>query len=553
MTLVGNAQKILAYAPGANGSATAVMPFGELAPAQSGATAADNVAFDDFFCFQLTKTAGVAAVRMQELGPEAPPFHHLVDPALPAIPYALVLRDYVAAVITAQACETVFGFHGHITPTDKTTLVGVGFRAGADHVWHAFVNDCPTNVAPVTVRRDTVLAGKLSSVFHDLAIVIDGRTKTISWYIDHVLVDSWTPGAALDQMLPAPGPSVMWSMVLPVNGAGQLMMHAGGMPQLWVMNPVALAVVPFFTNRAPVVELPTTFDGSLSTSSTGDTFSWSWGDGSPDTVGIEKVVTHTYHHEGFYDVTLTITGGTTAQVTHTVHVGNTVSTISCRELLSAARARDYRFMNAAMPDGALMLFLNTKQRTLLLQLAPSIEQIVGEILQVASLVGGVLTASDAISPGFPLPIDWVKLIDVKATNINGRSMSIDIIPENEAPSLSAPTRVPTAYISANRIVPVRLGVAGAYSDSWSQVSAVSISYVGMKTVQLLDDFISLPGVLHEALIAGLVVVLSRGVPGITKAERDEYAAESLAADKQTMINAVDMLGDVTERKVNYSR
>lgn len=551
MTLVGNAQKILAYAPGAAGAVGATLPFGETNPAQSGATAADTLSFDDFFCFQIQKLAGAAA-RMQELGPEAPPFHHLVDPTTPAIPQAIVFRDYVAATISALACETVFGFHDHITPTDKSTLVGVGFRAGADHVWHAFVNDCPTNVAPVTVRHDVALAA-LSSVFHDLAIVIDGRTKTISWYVDHVLVDSWTPSAALDQMLPAPGPKVMWSMVCPLNGAGILRMHAGGVPQLWILNPVTVQVVPFFTNRGPVVDLPTTFDGSLSTSSTGDVFTWSWGDGSPDTVGLEKIVTHTYTAEGFYDVTLTITGGTTAQVTHTVHVGNTVSEISCRELFDAARARDYRFLDCKMPDGALMLYLNTKQRTLLLQLAPSIEAIVGETLQIAAVnAAGDLVSTDLVSPGFGLPIDWIKLIEVKATNKNGRAMPIDIIPENEAPALSSPNRVPAAYISANRVTPVRLGAA-PYVDSWSQVQNVSVSYIAMKSVEFLDDFVSLPGVLHEALIAGLVLVLSRGVPGLSKAERDEYAAEAAAADKQTMVNAVDMLGDVTERRVGYNR
>lgn len=233
--LVGNAQKILAYVPGASGSAASAMPFGETAPVASGQTSADNVLFDKFWCYQLTKTAGAAAVRMQQLGPEAPLFHHLVDPATPKIPVLVVFEDYVSATITALACETVFGFHEHITLGDKTTLVGVGFRAGSDHVWHAFVNDCPTGVAPVTVRRDTALS-PLSTTFHRLSIVIDGRTKTIYWYIDNQLVDSWTPGAALDQMSPAPGPKVMWSMTCPINGAGTLKIHAGGVPQLRVMS-----------------------------------------------------------------------------------------------------------------------------------------------------------------------------------------------------------------------------------------------------------------------------------------------------------------------------
>jgi hypothetical protein len=233
--LVGNAQKVSAFAPGAGGSAGSVLAFGQANPAASGQSSADNVLFDSFWCYQLTKVAGAAAVRMQQAGPEAPSFHHLLDPSTPAIPMAIVFEDFVAATISALACETVFGFHDHITLGDKTTLVGVGFRAGADHVWHAFVNDCPTNIAPVTVRRDTTLA-PLSTTFHRLSIVIDGRTKKISWFIDGVLVDSWIPGAAIDQMKPPPGPLCLWSMTLPINGAGILRVHAGGIPQLRVLN-----------------------------------------------------------------------------------------------------------------------------------------------------------------------------------------------------------------------------------------------------------------------------------------------------------------------------
>lgn len=233
--LVGNAQAILAYVPGANASAAATHILGEFPPAAAGQTSADNVLFDSFFCYQLTKVAGAVAVRMQQAGPTAPLFHSLVDPSSPVLPMAFIFEDFVAATITALACETVFGFHEHITNGDKTTLVGVGFRAGADHIWHAFVNDCPGGVLPVTVRRDTVLA-PLSTVFHRLTIVIDGRTKTIYWFIDDVLVDSWVPGAALDQMGPVPGPKCLWSMTCPINGAGTLKMHAGGIPQLRLMN-----------------------------------------------------------------------------------------------------------------------------------------------------------------------------------------------------------------------------------------------------------------------------------------------------------------------------
>lgn len=233
--LVGNAQAIFAFVPGAAASAASTHILGEQAPGAANQTSADNLVFDSFFCYELVKAAGAVAVRMQQAGPTAPLFHSLVDPAGPVLPMAFIFEDFIAATITALACETVFGFHEHITLGDKTTLVGVGFRAGADHIWHSFVNDCPTGVAPVTVRRDTTLT-PLSTTFHRLTIVIDGRTKTIYWFIDDVLVDSWVPGAALDLMGPTPGPKCLWSMTCPINGAGKLRVHAGGIPQLRLMN-----------------------------------------------------------------------------------------------------------------------------------------------------------------------------------------------------------------------------------------------------------------------------------------------------------------------------
>lgn len=235
--IVGNAQKILSYVANVSGSGLSINAFGEFAPVDLNQDASANTNFDTMWCFTLTKIAGAAARRMEHRGPHAPSFHALVDPGTPAIQAVIIFEDFVSATISALACETVFGFHEHITVGDKTTLVGVGFRAGADHIWHSFVNDCPTGVAPVTVRRDTTLA-PLSTSFHRLSIVMDGRTKTISWWIDGVLVDSWTPGAPLDLMLAIPGPKVMWSMTCPINGAGVLRVHGGGIPQLRALNQV---------------------------------------------------------------------------------------------------------------------------------------------------------------------------------------------------------------------------------------------------------------------------------------------------------------------------
>lgn len=204
--------------------------YGVATTSELNQTAAANVLLDKVWMRTLRRS-GVAAARVEKSFGLAPGFHHLVDPGTVAHAATLVLEDFVSATIAAGVCGVVFGFAEHITPGDPTTLVGVGFRCGPDHIWHAFVNDCPTNVAPVTVRRDVAIAGKLSTDLHRLTVVIDGPTKTITWMIDRQTVDTWTPEAPLDQMTAA-GPKTLWAAAVPAAGDATIRYHGGGLPAL---------------------------------------------------------------------------------------------------------------------------------------------------------------------------------------------------------------------------------------------------------------------------------------------------------------------------------
>lgn len=215
---------------GASGASTSDT-YGAAATLEQNQSTAANVLQDKIWLRTLRRNAIAAAARMEKSFGLAPGFHHLVDPATVAHQATLVMEDFFSATIAVGACGIVFGFAEHITPGDPTTLVGVGFRCGADHIWHTFVNDCPTNVAPVTVRRDTALAGKLATDLHRLTVIVDGPTKTITWMVDRTVVDAWTPGAALDQMTPA-GPRIIWAASVPANGDATIRYHGGGTPQL---------------------------------------------------------------------------------------------------------------------------------------------------------------------------------------------------------------------------------------------------------------------------------------------------------------------------------
>lgn len=228
LVIVALSQPIVAA--GASGAGT-TDTYGNTATSEANQTTAANALQDKVWMRTLRRNGNAAAARMEKHFGLAPGFHHLVDPATVRHAATVLMEDFFSATIAAGACGIVFGFAEHLTPGDPTTLVGVGFRCGADHIWHTFVNDCPTNVAPVTVRRDVAIAGKLSTDLHRLTVIIDGPTKTITWMIDRQVVDTWTPGAPLDQMT-AGGPKALWAASVPALGDATIRYHGGGLPQV---------------------------------------------------------------------------------------------------------------------------------------------------------------------------------------------------------------------------------------------------------------------------------------------------------------------------------
>lgn len=205
--------------------------YGPVALTELNQTSAANALVDRMWLHTVRRNGNAAAARMSNDVALAPGFHNLVDPATAPELVTLIFESYVSAAIAVGLCDVAIGYVEHIDPTLAATLVGVGFRCGPDHIWHTFVNDCPTNVAPVTVRRDVAIVGKLASDLHRMAIVVDGAAKTIYWLIDGLIVDQWKPGAALDQMTPL-GPKVQWCVVVPALGDATLRLHGGGIPQL---------------------------------------------------------------------------------------------------------------------------------------------------------------------------------------------------------------------------------------------------------------------------------------------------------------------------------
>lgn len=262
------------------------------------------------------------------------------------------------------------------------------------------------------------------------------------------------------------------------------------------------------------------------------------------------------------------------------------------ELIEQARIRDARFFDLKVPDGALVTFMNTKQRTLMLQLADAIQPLIDSSETVATVVDGALVGFDAESdnapyyltgvgtgyplsmtedgvpyvdttavpistdpfgedggtPGFPLPVDILRLVHVVATFSDGTTSDVDVIPERSR-NLN-PSHNLQAFINGNRLVPVRIGIS-PYQDFWTNVTDVSISWIGMTTVTTLYHRIDIPTVLHECLIAGIAAILAANCEKMDKKERDGYLGQAAIADQKLLDTGRDILGQITQHSSLY--
>jgi hypothetical protein len=267
------------------------------------------------------------------------------------------------------------------------------------------------------------------------------------------------------------------------------------------------------------------------------------------------------------------------------------TTRTVQGLIDEARTRNVLFFNSGVPDGALVLALNTKQRSLLSQYADAIAPIVGQSVQTAAVVAGSLVGVSAAgfpqyitgigtgypvtfsangtpifsqvgapieldpygvsggTPGFPLPDDCVRLVWVSAIFADNSQTDVAIVPERARYQMTQPDIA--CFINGNRLVPIRFTNTAQPTvapDWWTQVVSVVTSYLKMQTLVALTDVLTIPTFLHEPLIAHLAYTLALGTEG---AKPDFYLAQSKDADAAFVSAGRDLLGSVTQTSVIY--
>lgn len=149
-------------------------------------------------------------------------------------------------------------------------------------------------------------------------------------------------------------------------------------------------------------------------------------------------------------------------------------------------------------------------------------------------------------PGFPLPADFLKLNLVTAVLADQTIQEVLVVSEKVRLERQRPGRL-VSFVSGNRLVPLRARASGNSGDAWGQsISALQLSYVAFPVLSSLTDTLLLPGVLHEALIAGLAELLAWGTPVMDRAERESFSRAARMAENDLGVFATDVT-DTTPR------
>ncbi len=273
---------------------------------------------------------------------------------------------------------------------------------------------------------------------------------------------------------------------------------------------------------------------------------------------------------------------------------------SVQEIIDRARIRHWSFADVVLGDGAVLTYLSQRLRTHLAMHGAKIEGMVNTTMTYAiASVNGLLIATDPVThvpqvtttyqdgwpihvdpithipyydttepmiavdpyglhggtPGFPLPSEMVRLVDVSLVYSQPPGMIIpcDVIREHGRIE-AQPGRNPQVFVSGNRLVPLLAftgGQATNSSDRWFTVSSLIMSYVGLPTLTRLADTLNIPGVLVEALDADAALFLSRQSKAVTAAERAGFAADVATVAAVIATAALEMLNEPQVGSVEY--
>lgn len=270
-------------------------------------------------------------------------------------------------------------------------------------------------------------------------------------------------------------------------------------------------------------------------------------------------------------------------------------TTTVRSLVEQARIRHWSFTDLELGDGPAVLWINQRERTLLMRYRDQLEGLIGQTQQVAAVVDGGLVGvtedgtpyyitttgtgyavhatssgtpyidtddvpviidpfgEDGDVPGWALPVDAISILALTAVKQDGSTRPVIVLPEKNRFARQGSGAL-TAFVSANRIVPILPDLTTSSSNArgvWTDVTGVQLSYVGSTSVAALSDPLTIPAPLHEALIAGLAELFSTQSRAVSVAEKRAFTDAARIAAEEIGMHSFNILGTLPTRSVTY--
>ncbi len=265
------------------------------------------------------------------------------------------------------------------------------------------------------------------------------------------------------------------------------------------------------------------------------------------------------------------------------------------EVLDRASARSEFFTNRS--DGAAVQYCDETQRLILLSVIKTVEQFVGVTSQINTQGTDVLVALDAngnpiytttiedgyairfsngvpyidtsapfvsdpfgISaasiggvPGIPLPPDLLRIISVVVTTLDSittplLTRNVTVVPQEVVNKAGPRPAGLQAFLSANRLIPIRTDVA----DDWSRVTSVRLGYVPCPTLTALSDLITLPTSCIHALTAHLAEWFAVQSSRCPQADKRWFQQQRQEAD-DALQATVNSLEGIVQSTIIYRR
>lgn len=227
-----------------------------------------------------------------------------------------------------------------------------------------------------------------------------------------------------------------------------------------------------------------------------------------------------------------------------------------QQIIDRARVRHPAFYELAMPDGAALLFVTERARTLLLRHAEDLEGLLTQTIEVAASTvdesTGYALPADTVGYAMEFDGDLIRLVDVALIYSDGHTGPVEIIDQRRRHDPG--NRLPRAFFAAGCLIPVHAGGVSAEraGDAWSHVTAVQFTGIALPELEELEDDLPWPAGLDEPLTAGLAAMMAQAAgKNIETQDKRDIVTERVAAEAQLAQLASEMVRASTTNSVVY--